>query len=234
MNEPLLRVRGLQSGHGKSLVIQGIDIDVDTNHIVALLGRNGVGKSTLVETLMGMIPMRAGSVRLDGQELAGLEPHEISRMGVALVPQGRRIFSRLTVEENLEIAARSSRARDDIRQIYVQFPSLARRRENRGNQLSGGEQQMLAIARAVVSRPRLVLLDEPSEGLAPVIVEEVTAMISHFRDRGISAIVVEQNLRMAMDLADTVCIMEKGVIVHTATVAEFAADSETKERLLGV
>jgi len=232
-----LEVRDLHAHYGLSHVLQGVDLTVQPDEVVALFGRNGVGKSTLVHTVTGLHPATSGSVLLDGAELAGRRAHEVARAGMALVPQGRRVFAPLSVEENLRLATRGVRAGADgwsLERVYDLLPRLAERRRNRGDQLSGGEQQMLAIGRALLRNPKIVLLDEPSDGLAPKIVEQVTDMLAKLRASGIPALLVEQNLRMALGLADTVAIMTKGRIAYTATVDDFRHDPTTARALLGV
>jgi branched-chain amino acid transport system ATP-binding protein len=233
----LLELSGVRAGYDTGDVLQGVDLDLQQGEVVALLGRNGVGKTTLVNTIVGLVRARAGSIRLDGRELVGTAPHEIARAGVAIVPQGRRIFARLTVEENLKLARRAAADRPEdwtLASVYELLPRLQERRRHRGNELSGGEQQMVAIGRALLANPRVLLFDEPSEGLAPLIVDRMTETIATLRERGLSAIVVEQNLHVAVALADRVAIMAKGAIVHRATTAEFRADRATAQALLGV
>lgn len=234
VTDSMLRVRGLESGYGTSQVLQGVDIDLGHHQVAALLGRNGMGKTTLIHTLMGMLRPRAGSIVFGGKDIAGLAPHRIARAGIGLVPQGRRIFSRLSVEENLGIARGEAHSEDRLEELYELLPSLARRKHNRGNQLSGGEQQMLAIARAMAGRPRLMFLDEPSEGLAPLIVEDITSMIGDLKATGMSALLVEQNLRMVAELADVVYIMAKGRIAYAASIEDFKANAGIREELLGL
>jgi branched-chain amino acid transport system ATP-binding protein len=210
---------------------------VDEGEIVALLGRNGVGKTTLMNTIMGLVRARAGSIRLGGRDLTRESPHEIARAGIAIVPQGRRIFADLTVNQNLRLGTRASADRDarwGLDEIYDLLPRLCERRRHRGDQLSGGEQQMVAIGRALLANPKLLLFDEPSEGLAPLLVDRVKETIAGLREHGLSAILVEQNLHVAVALADRVAIMSKGEIVHRATVAEFRRDRATAQALLGV
>jgi branched-chain amino acid transport system ATP-binding protein len=233
----LLEIRGVRAGYDTGDVLQDVDLDVAQGEVVALLGRNGVGKTTLMNTVVGLVRPRAGSIRLDGRELAGTSAHEIARAGIAIVPQGRRIFARLTVEENLKLARRAAKGRGEdwtLASVYELLPRLQERRRHRGNELSGGEQQMVAIGRALLANPRVLLFDEPSEGLAPLIVDRMTETIASLRERGLSAIVVEQNLHVAVALADRVAIMAKGAIVHRATTAEFRADRATAQALLGV
>jgi branched-chain amino acid transport system ATP-binding protein len=190
-----------------------------------------------MNTIMGLVTARAGSITLAGRELAGASPHEIARAGIAIVPQGRRIFADLTVEQNLKLGTRASgdrAARWQLGEVYDLLPRLRERRRHRGDELSGGEQQMVAIGRALLANPRVLLFDEPSEGLAPLLVDRVRETIAGLRERGLSAILVEQNLHVAVALADRVAIMSKGEIVHRATVAEFRRDRATAQALLGV
>lgn len=230
-----LVVSGLRSGYAGSTVLDGVDLTVRPGEVVGLLGRNGVGKSTLMSTLVGWVRPTEGSVRLDGQELAGSSTHRIARAGVAIVPQGRRVFAPLTVENNLRIATPRGGSRSwSVERVYELMPRLAERRRNRGDQLSGGEQQMLAIARALLLEPRLMLLDEPSDGLAPAIVEQVVEVISQLRSEGLTVLLVEQDLHAAFALCDRILVMQKGTIVHDSTTREFRSDAERGRRLLGV
>ena len=229
----LLEVQGVEAGYDSSRVLHGVDLQVGGGQAVALLGRNGVGKTTLINAIMGIVRPTAGSVRFDGREIAGRPPHVVARGGIGLVPQGRRVFAPLTVEENLKIARRGT-GEWTLERVYEFLPRLAERRRHRGDQLSGGEQQMVAIGRALLGNPRLLLLDEPSDGLAPLLVRDVTQVLARLQQRGLSVLLVEQNLRMAMELCETVCIMSKGQIVYRATVAEFRRDPATARTLLGV
>lgn len=234
----LLEIRGVRAGYDDTGdVLQGVDLDLNEGEVVALLGRNGVGKTTLMNTVMGLVRPRTGSIKLSERELAGLGPHEIARAGIAIVPQGRRIFARLTVDENLKLARRATGDRPvewALDDVYDLLPRLKERRRHRGNELSGGEQQMLAIGRALLANPRVLLFDEPSEGLAPLIVDLVTETIVGLRERGLSAIVVEQNLHVAVALADRVAIMTKGEISYRATTQEFRGSRAVAQSLLGV
>jgi branched-chain amino acid transport system ATP-binding protein len=230
-----LVVRGLRSGYAGSTVLDGVDLTVGNGEVVGLLGRNGVGKSTLMSTLVGWVRPTGGSITLDGEELAGAPTHRIARSGVAIVPQGRRVFAPLTVENNLRIAAPRGGARNwSVERVYELMPRLAERRRNRGDQLSGGEQQMLAIARALLLEPRLLLLDEPSDGLAPAVVEQVVDVVSTLRQEGLTVLLVEQDLHAAFKLCDRILVMQKGRIVHDSSTREFRSDAERGRRLLGV
>ena len=231
----LLEVQGLRAGYGGSAVLHGVDLTLGEGRAVALLGRNGVGKSTFLWAVMGLLRPSAGSVRLRGRELAGRPANLVARAGVALVPQGRRVFADLTVEQNLQVAAGRRRTGPWTPQrVYQVLPQLAERRRHRADQLSGGEQQMLAIARALLLNPSLLLLDEPSDGLAPAVVARVGQLLGELRDQGLSVLLVEQDLRSAFAVADEVAVMRKGEIVHRAPTLEFRSDAALAARLLGV
>uniref|UniRef100_UPI0037C9FF6E ABC transporter ATP-binding protein n=1 Tax=Nonomuraea gerenzanensis TaxID=93944 RepID=UPI0037C9FF6E len=230
----MLAVRDLRAGYAGTTVLDGVDLVVAAGAVVALLGRNGAGKSTFVHTVMGLLKPYAGSVRVGGRELAGAPAHAVARSGVAIVPQGRRVFAPLTVAENLSLAAGRTARSWTVERVYELMPGLAERRAHRGDQLSGGEQQMLAIGRALLRDPRLLLLDEPSDGLAPAVVEQVAAVLEGLRGEGIAAVLVEQDLHLAFRLADEVAVMQKGRIVHRSPVAEFRADRARAHALLGV
>ncbi|KAB2340184.1 ABC transporter ATP-binding protein [Actinomadura rudentiformis] len=241
-----LAVRDLKAGYDGTTVLDGVDFTVPTGTVVALLGRNGVGKSTFLHTVMGMVKPYSGSVLVDGRELAGSPAHVAARHGVAIVPQGRRVFAPLTVEENLHIAAGHKHGlkrgrspgrepgRWTVARIYELMPRLAERRSNRGDQLSGGEQQMLAIGRALLRDPRLLLLDEPSDGLAPAVIDQVAEVLAGLRGEGIASVLVEQDLHLAFRLADEVAVMQKGRIVHRSSTREFRTDRDRAHALLGV
>jgi branched-chain amino acid transport system ATP-binding protein len=229
-----LQVRGLVSGYDRGVVLHDLDLDLDAGSVLGLLGRNGVGKSTLVMTLAGLVPPSAGSVLLDGSELAGARPDRIARAGVALVPQGRRVWATLTVAEHLALSSRGRRGTWTVDTVLDLLPRLAERRRHYAGQLSGGEQQMLAVARALLTDPRLVLLDEPSEGLAPAVVDKIGEVVTTLRGEGVAVLIVEQDLHLAFAVADEIAVMEKGVLVHRVPTPEFRRDPETAYRLLGV
>jgi len=233
---PLLEIEGVVSGYRDGTVLHGVDLELDEGGAVGILGRNGVGKSTLVLTLMGLVRPRAGSIRFDGKELAGRRTDAIAREGLSLCPQGRRVFGGLTVAEHLDLAASRSRADGpwDLERVNALFPRLAERAGTAGAQLSGGEQQMLAIARALLCNPRVLLLDEPTEGLAPAVVRQIEQVIEEVRASGVSVLLVEQDLHVAFTTTDELRIMDKGVFVHACTTPELRRDRETARRYLGV
>jgi branched-chain amino acid transport system ATP-binding protein len=229
-----LQVRGLVSGYDRGVVLHGVDLDLEAGAVLGLLGRNGVGKSTLVMTLAGLVSPSAGSVLLDGHELAGQRPDRIARAGVALVPQGRRVWATLTVAEHLALSSRARGGTWTVDTVLDLLPRLAERRRHYAGQLSGGEQQMLAVARALLTDPRLVLLDEPSEGLAPAVVDKIGEVVTTLRGEGVAVLLVEQDLHLAFAVADEIAVMEKGVLVHRVPTPEFRRDPATAYRLLGV
>jgi branched-chain amino acid transport system ATP-binding protein len=229
-----LQVRGLVSGYDRGTVLHGVDLDLAAGAVLGLLGRNGVGKSTLIMTLAGLVPATAGSVRVDGVELAGHRPDRIARAGVALVPQGRRVWVTLTVAEHLALVSRSRRGTWTVDAVLDLLPRLGERMRHYAGELSGGEQQMLAVARALLTNPRLVLLDEPSEGLAPAVVDQIARVVTTMRDEGVAVLIVEQDLHLAFAVAGEIAVMEKGVLVHRVPTAEFRRDPDTAYRLLGV
>jgi branched-chain amino acid transport system ATP-binding protein len=229
-----LEVRGLVSGYDRGRVLHGIDLDLAAGGALGLLGRNGVGKSTLIMTLAGLVPAAEGSVRLDGEDLAGRRPDRIARAGVALVPQGRRVWATLTVAEHLALASGRRRGTWTVDGVLDLLPRLAERRRQLAGRLSGGEQQMLAIARALLTNPRLVLLDEPSDGLAPAIVDQVADVITTMRAEGVAVLLVEQDLHLAFAVADEIAVMDKGALVHRVPTEDFRRDRTTAQRLLGV
>jgi branched-chain amino acid transport system ATP-binding protein len=210
-----LEVHGLSAGYGRAQVLFDVDFDARDGEVVALLGRNGAGKSTTLKAIMGLIPLLSGSVKLDGKSLAGLEPHEIARLGLGYVPEDRRIFTDLTVSENLEVGRQSARGNAPAwtdEKLFTLFPALAGMRERRGARMSGGEQQMLCIARTLAGNPSVILLDEPSEGLAPLVVENVAQAILEVKRAGVTVVLAEQSRHFAGRLADRTYALEKGVI----------------------
>ena len=229
-----LEVRGLHAYYGESHVLQGVDLDVRDGEAVSLVGRNGAGKTTTIAAISGLLRPRAGTVRVGGADVAGRPAHRVARAGVALVPQGRRIFAELSVRENLLLAARAVNGGWDERRVLELFPSLGSRLANRGDELSGGEQQMLAIGRALMRNPGVLLLDEPSEGLAPKLVADVGEALRSLRGTGLAILLVEQNLALATRVGERLYVMNKGTIVFTGTAAELAAQTEIEARYLGV
>ena len=229
----LLTVSGLRAGYAGGTVLDGVDLTVPAGSVVALLGRNGVGKTTFVHTVMGMLRPYSGSVRLGGRELAGAPAHVVARAGAAIVPQGRRVFAPLTVEENLQIAAPRRGGPWTVERVYELMPRLAERRANRGDQLSGGEQQMLAIGRALMSRPKLLLLDEPSLGLAPLIVQQIFKVIRDLnREQGLTVFLVEQNAYHALKIAHRAYVMVNGLITMSGPASELLRSEEIKSAYL--
>jgi branched-chain amino acid transport system ATP-binding protein len=229
-----LQVAGLNSYYGDSHILFDVDLHVGRNEVVALLGRNGAGKSTTLKSLMGVVTPRTGSVKLDGVEFAGKPSHIIAQHGMQLVHEERRIFGSLTVEENMVLAGLTAQNRWPLERIYEMFPRLKERRTSRGTDLSGGEQQMLAIARALVRDPKILLLDEPFEGLAPVIVHDLLRACRDLAASGQTIVLVEQNLAAMLSLAQRVYIVNNGHIVHEGTAAELKAQPELVQRYLGV
>ena len=231
---PILEVRGLDVYYGRSHALQGVDLTLDSG-VLSVVGRNGMGKTTLCKTIMGLVRATGGSVLLRGEDLLSLQPAQVARLGVGYVPQGRRLWRSLTVDEHLRMTAGLRRGAWTVERIYDTFPRLAERKNNGGAQLSGGEQQMLAIARALTLNPKVLLLDEPMEGLAPIIVEELLRALGAItRAGGICSIIVEQNAQKILGLADRVVILERGAIVHDGASAALKADPAVLERYLGV
>jgi branched-chain amino acid transport system ATP-binding protein len=232
----LIEVKDIHTWYGDSYVLQGASLEVQDASIVTLLGRNGMGKTTTIRSIMGLTPPRKGSILYNGREIVGLQPHRIARLGIGLVPQGRMVFPSLSVTENLKMAARTGDKKDPwtVDKVFSLFPKLAERRKNRGNLLSGGEQQMLTIARALMTNPDLMLFDEPSEGLAPVVVDEVFRVIQELKAAGQSILLVEQDFGMAMSVADYAYIMSKGTIVYESTPDKLIDNESVKSMYLGV
>jgi branched-chain amino acid transport system ATP-binding protein len=229
-----LEVRGLHAYYGESHVLQGVDLNVRDGEAVSLIGRNGAGKSTTIGAITGLLRPRSGVVRVGTTDVAGQPAHRIARAGVALVPQGRRIFAELGVRENLLLTARPVPGGWDELRVLELFPALGRRLDNRGDELSGGEQQMLAIGRALMRNPSLLVLDEPSEGLAPKLVADVGEALRSLRGTGLAVLLVEQNLALATRVGERVYVMNKGTIVFEGTPAELAAQPDVEARYLGV
>jgi len=233
MAEPLLELRDVRAGYGEAVVLDGVSVSVPENGSLALLGRNGVGKTTLLLTVMGFVHVSRGSLWFKGHDVSRLPPHRRARAGIGWVPQERDIFPSLTVEENLTVAARPGRW--SIEDMYRLFPRLKERRANMGNQLSGGEQQMLTIARTVLTNPAILLLDEPLEGLAPIIVEELTEAIRTMaKDEGIALVLVEQHAEVALGMTRNAIVIERGVVAHRAPSAELLADQAVLDRYVGL
>lgn len=232
MTASALLAQDLHTYYGKSHILQGVSLEVRQGEIVALLGRNGAGKTTTLRSLMGLTPPRQGSVRVFNRETTGWSPYRIAALGVGFVPEGRRIFPNLSVEENLRVPLERP-GPWTIGRVYELFPRLAERRRNRGRQLSGGEQEMLAIARALLLNPALLLLDEPSQGLAPLIVQEVFRVVKSAREQGISVLLVEQNVRASVEVADRAYILSDGKIAFSGLAGELARDEQRVRALAG-
>jgi branched-chain amino acid transport system ATP-binding protein len=235
-HDSFLTVADIHTYYGDSHVLQGATLSAQRGRVTAVLGRNGVGKTTLCRSLTGLTPARRGRVVLDTLDVMRLPPHRICEAGISLVPQGRRIFISLTVHENLLIAARAPKTGDvwTIDRVLSLFPRLAERRHHGGNDLSGGEQQMLAIARALVANPTLLVMDEPTEGLAPALVAEVARLIGQLREEGTTVLLVEQNAAFAVDVSDVTHVMHQGTIVHSSAPDALWKNEEIKSQYLGV
>ena len=233
----MLAVEALEAAYGVSQVLFGVTFRVDAGEVVTLLGRNGMGKTTTVRAIMGILLPKAGIVRFDGRMLAGLPSYRVARAGLGLVPEGRQIFPNLTVRENLVATAANRGGRSDpwtLAKVFALFPRLAERRANLGNQLSGGEQQMLAIARALMTNPRLLILDEATEGLAPLIRADIYRSIEKMRAAGLAILVIDKDVKTLTRIADRHFVLEKGRVVWSGSSAELAADEGVQHRYLGV
>ena len=228
----VLEAEGLQTFYGKSHILHGVGLTVGEGEIVTLLGRNGAGKSTTLRSLIGLTHPREGKISVFGQQTTTWAPHRVAALGVGFVPEGRRIFANLSVDENLRVPLERS-GPWTIPRVYELFPRLQERRTNKGRQLSGGEQEMLAIARALLLNPRLLMLDEPSQGLAPLIVKQVFEVIVAARKEGMSVLLVEQNVRAAVEIADRAYVLDNGSIAYEGPAAEFAKDEERVRALAG-
>jgi branched-chain amino acid transport system ATP-binding protein len=232
----MLRLNDIHTYYGVSYVLQGVSLEVREGSVVALLGRNGMGKTTTIRSIIGFNPPSRGEINFKDENITHLPANRIAAMGIGLIPQGRRIFPSLSVEENLTVAARSSDKSDSwsLDKIYTLFPILKKRAKYRGNLLSGGEQQMLTIARALMTNPDLLLMDEPSEGLAPILVYEVGHTIDRLKKRGLSILLVEQNLNLALGVADYVYIINKGIIEYESTPEELRRHEDIIAKYIGV
>jgi branched-chain amino acid transport system ATP-binding protein len=237
MHDPVLQVAGLRAGYGPAEVLFGVELHLARGEVAALMGRNGAGKSTTLKAIMGLLPPRGGSVRFAGEEIAGAAAYRIARLGLGYVPEDRRIFTDLTVAENLEVGRRAAppgRAPWTPERLFQVFPNLAEMRQRRGGAMSGGEQQMLSIARTLMGNPEAVLLDEPSEGLAPVIVEQMADAVLRMKAEGIAVLVSEQNLDFAAAVADRALILEKGSVRWQGSIATLEADEDVRRAWLTV
>ena len=232
----MLKVEALQAAYGDSQILFGIDFEVGTDEVVTLLGRNGMGKTTTVNTVFGLLPAKAGRVTIDGRDMTGSRPHAIARAGLGLVPEGRQIFPTLSVEENLIATARPPAGGSgwSLPRVYDLFPQLRERRRHGGHQLSGGEQQMLAIARALMTNPRLLILDEATEGLAPLVRETIWSCLRRIKESGVAILIIDKNVEALARFADRHVVIEKGRVVWTGSSAELTATAEVKDRFLHV
>ena len=229
----MLELRDVETAYGRSQVLFGVSLDVDASQVVSLLGRNGMGKTTTVKSIMGITAPRTGSIRFDGKPLAGLPSYRIAQAGLGLVPEGRQVFPNLTVRENLVATARRG-GPWTLERVFALFPQLGQRQSNYGNQLSGGEQQMLAIGRALMTNPRLLILDEATEGLAPLIRQEIYRSIAELKANGLSLLLIDKDIRLLARVADRHYVLEKGRVVWTGSSAELSANRELQSRYLGV
>jgi branched-chain amino acid transport system ATP-binding protein len=227
-----LTAEGLNTYYGKSHILEDVGLTVAEGQITTLLGRNGAGKTTTLRSLVGLTPPRSGRVSLFGQDITGQPPYRIAAAGVGYVPEGRRVFANLTVDENLRVPIERP-GPFTLERVYALFPRLGERKQNLGRQLSGGEQEMLSIGRALLLNPRLLILDEPSQGLAPLIVKEVFRIVAQMREEGISVLLVEQNVRMSLDISDHAYVLENGQMVYSGPAAELRADETRIQALAG-
>src|SRR6058998_324925 len=229
----VLEVRDVHTYYGESHVLHGVSLTVAAGQVVTILGRNGTGKTTLIRSVIGFTPARRGSIHFKGRDVTRWPPFRTVELGMGLVPQGRRVFPSLSVRENLEVAARSNGGGWTLERVYTLFPRLKERAVNRANKLSGGEQQMLAIGRALMTNPELLLMDEPTEGLAPLLVREVGRVIENLKSQGLSILLVEQNLPLALRVCDQVHVLSRGRIVHSCSSQALWENEEIKSRYLG-
>jgi len=233
----MLAVEAIETAYGASQVLFGVSFGVRAGEVATLLGRNGMGKTTTVRSIMGIVPTKAGAVRFDGKPVTGLPSFRVAQAGIGLVPEGRQIFPNLTVRENLVATAANRGARPDpwtLEKVFAIFPQLAQRQRNMGNQLSGGEQQMLAVARALMTNPKLLILDEATEGLAPKIRQEIFRSVERLKGAGLSILIIDKDVRALTRIADTHYVLEKGRVVWRGSSAELAAAEDVQHRYLGV
>ncbi|HEV2644317.1 MAG TPA: ABC transporter ATP-binding protein [Candidatus Elarobacter sp.] len=234
MSDPLLSVEGLFTNYGKIRILRDVSLTVGEGEVVALLGLNGAGKTTTMRSILGLTPPRAGKVRYAGQDITGWPAYKVARLGVGYVPEGRRMFKDLTTLQNLQLAENGRGGAWTIPRVLQHLPKLAELRSRKAGRLSGGEQEMLSIGRALVSNPRLLLVDEPSQGLAPLVVEEVYRILSELKATGVSILLVEQNALLALKIADRAYVLDSGRIVHAGPAAELAADQDRIRTLMGL
>jgi branched-chain amino acid transport system ATP-binding protein len=227
-----IEISGINTFYGKSHILHDVSLTAAEGSITTLLGRNGAGKTTTLRSVMGLTPARSGQIKVFGKDSTRLAPFRVARLGVGYVPEGRRVFANLTVEDNLKVPQGDS-GPFDIPRIYELFPRLRERRMNRGRQLSGGEQEMLSIARALLLNPKVLILDEPSQGLAPLIVRDVFQIVAKMKQEGMTVLLVEQNVRLSLEIADTAFVLDHGVVVHEGPAAELAADEALIQSLAG-
>ncbi len=230
----MLELTNVQAHYGKVHVLQGCSLKVGNGEAVGLLGRNGVGKTTTLKTIMGLVPATGGGVYFNGTQLNRIPPHKIPRHGIGYVPQGRGIFPTLSVKENLELGLATKPNPEILEHVFDRFPKLKERLSQSGGTLSGGEQQMLAIARCLVLKPKILILDEPTEGIMPILVQNIRREIAAVNETGVSILLVEQNIKTALKLCSRIYLMEKGIVVHEARAAELEQDKDTLHRYLGV
>jgi len=235
MQGPVLAIENVHTNYGASQVLHGISLEVKPGEIVGIMGRNGVGKTTLMRSIMGLTPAKSGRITFNNADITRMPSHKIARLGIGYVPQGRRVFPSLTVREHLQVTARETPANQwTLGKLVELFPNLGQRLEQSGAKLSGGEQQMLAAGRALVANPSLLLMDEPTEGLAPLMVRELGRLVGALKETGTAVLLVEQQLAFVLKYADRVYIVSKGQVVHHCLPSELAADNDVKHRFLGV
>ena len=232
----MLEVVDIHTYYGESYILHGVSLSVKERSVAALLGRNGMGKTTMIRSIIGLTPPRRGQIHFKGENITGIQPYRIARMGIGLIPQGRHIFPSLSVKENLTMAARGEEEAGawTLDTVYSLFPILRERAKCKGSLLSGGEQQMLTIARALMTNPELLLIDEPSEGLAPIIVQQISQLIGRLKESGLSILLVEQNIPMALNLADYIYVIANGLVVHSSTAEALRDNEEVQARYLGL